>query len=197
MRVSPHDVHEALVQAPGEQILELGDEIENLRKKLAKWDRITPARRAEAIRQIDYFVERAREIAPVVEMLHEVADQHELKRSDEDEDLTKPTAFMARQQPPFAAVLLHRLAAARKAGDLDKAANIRDDASTYARTSSILGVRDLLVDGLRWTPTRTARPNRATASRRSRMCVDRRCPAFPIELPVRSRNLANGCAPKV
>ena len=147
MRANPHDIFEALIQAPGEQILELGDEIENLRKTIEKWDRVTPARRAEVVRQLGYFVARTREIEPVVEKLQEVVDLDH--QPPVDDELIEPTDFIARHSPPFAAVLLFRLAAARAAGDVKKAANVRDDASTYARTSPILGVRDLLVDGLR------------------------------------------------
>lgn len=149
MRINPHDRFEALIQAPGEQILELGKEIETLRKNLASSDRVTASRRAEIIRQLDYFAARTREIEPVVEKLHEVADLHEMERSVEDDEPSEKTDFIARQSPPFAAVLLHRLATARAADDLAAAGDMRDVIATYARSSPLRGVRDLLVDGLR------------------------------------------------
>lgn len=149
MRVNPHDYFEALIQAPGEQILELGNEIDELKKTMARWDRVSPAQRNEVVRRLGYFVDRTREIEPVIEVLHEIADHLEVQKSDEDDELAEPTPFMARQQPLFAAVLLFRLAAARAAGDTNKAARLRDDIATYARTSPIEDVRDALVDGMR------------------------------------------------
>lgn len=149
MRVDPHDLYEALIQAPGEQLLELGKEIEALRRAMAEWDRVSPTRRGEVVERLGTFVARTREIEPVVEKLQEVAEQQELEKSVGDDKLIAPTPFMVRQQPPFAVVLLYRLAAARAAGDTKAAGNLRDDIATYSHRSPIPGVRDVLVNGLR------------------------------------------------